>query len=161
MARAAALGEALSKTELRLMSLSRRLFATTLLMSGVAAAMPADAQQEKTTASGLRFTDTKAGTGKTAAAGRDVEVHYTGWLYLDGLKGKQFDSSRGRGPFSFPLGAGRVIKGWDEGVAGMKEGGRRTLIIPPELAYGASGAGGGLIPPNATLLFEVELLRVK
>jgi peptidylprolyl isomerase len=143
------------------MSLSRRLFAATLILSGVAAAMPASAQQEKTTASGLRYTDTKAGAGKTAAAGRDVEVHYTGWLYLDGLKGKQFDSSRGRGPFSFPLGAGRVIKGWDEGVAGMKEGGSRTLIIPPQLAYGASGAGGGIIPPNATLLFEVELLRVK
>ncbi len=143
------------------MSLSRRLFAATLVLSGVATAMPASAQQEKTTASGLRYTDTKAGTGKTAASGRDVEVHYTGWLYLDGLKGKQFDSSRGRGPFSFPLGAGRVIKGWDEGVAGMKEGGHRTLIIPPQLAYGASGAGGGIIPPNATLLFEVELLRVK
>ena len=143
------------------MSLSRRLFATALLVSGVAAAMPADAQQEKTTASGLRYTDTKAGTGKTAATGRSVEVHYTGWLYLDGLKGKQFDSSRGRGPFSFPLGAGQVIKGWDEGVAGMKEGGRRTLIIPPQLAYGERGAGGGIIPPNATLLFEVELLRVK
>lgn len=142
------------------MPLSRRLFAVTSILTGVVAAMPAEAQQEKTTASGLRYTDTKAGTGKTAAAGRDVEVHYTGWLYLDGLKGKQFDSSRGRGPFSFPLGAGRVIKGWDEGVAGMKEGGQRTLIIPPQLAYGASGAGG-VIPPNATLLFDIELLRVK
>jgi FKBP-type peptidyl-prolyl cis-trans isomerase len=125
------------------------------------AAMPADAQQETKTASGLRYTDNKVGTGKTAAAGRDVEVHYTGWLYQDGLRGKQFDSSRGRGPFTFPLGAGRVIIGWDEGVAGMKEGGRRTLTIPPDLAYGAAGAGGGLIPPNATLQFEVELLRVK
>jgi len=143
------------------MSLSRRLFAATAILMGVVAAMPAEAQQEKTTASGLRYTDTKAGSGKTATAGRDVEVHYTGWIYLDGLKGKQFDSSRGRGPFAFPLGAGRVIKGWDEGVAGMKEGGRRTLIIPPQLAYGERGAGGGIIPPNATLLFEVELLRVK
>lgn len=143
------------------MPLTRRLFATTAILMGVLTAMPAEAQQEKTTASGLRYTDTKAGTGKTAASGRDVEVHYTGWLYLDGLKGKQFDSSRGRGPFSFPLGAGQVIKGWDEGVAGMKEGGQRTLIIPPQLAYGARGAGGGIIPPNATLLFEVELLRVK
>jgi peptidylprolyl isomerase len=142
------------------MPFSRRLFAAAVL-AGAALALPASAQQEKTTASGLRYTDTKAGSGKTAASGRDVEVHYTGWIYLDGLKGKQFDSSRGRGPFSFPLGAGRVIKGWDEGVAGMKEGGRRTLIIPPQLAYGERGAGGGIIPPNATLLFEVELLRVK
>ncbi len=143
------------------MTLARRTLAAALVCWGVAAALPAAAQQEKTTASGLRYTDTKTGTGKTATAGRDVEVHYTGWLYLDGLKGRQFDSSRGRGPFSFPLGAGRVIKGWDEGVAGMKEGGRRTLIIPPQLAYGERGAGGGIIPPNATLLFEVELLRVK
>ncbi len=142
------------------MFVSRRLFAATVLLMGVVAAMPAEAQQEKSTASGLRYTDTKTGTGKTATAGRDVEVHYTGWLYLDGLKGKQFDSSRGRGPFAFPLGAGRVIKGWDEGVAGMKEGGQRTLIIPPQLGYGERGAGG-VIPPNATLLFEVELLRVK
>lgn len=142
------------------MVLSRRLFAATAILMGVLAAMPAEAQQEKTTASGLRYTDTKAGTGKAAAAGRTVEVHYTGWLYLDGLKGKQFDSSRARGPFSFPLGAGQVIKGWDEGVAGMKEGGQRTLIIPPQLGYGERGAGG-VIPPNATLLFEVELLRVK
>ena len=143
------------------MSLSRRLFAAAILVSGVATAMPATAQQEVSTASGLRYTDDKIGTGTTATAGGDVEVHYSGWIYLDGLKGKQFDSSRGRGPFAFPLGGGRVIKGWDEGVAGMKEGGRRTLIIPPQLAYGERGAGGGIIPPNATLLFEVELLRVK
>lgn len=143
------------------MKLCRRLFTAAFLLSGLAIALPVAAQQEVTTASGLRYTDTKAGSGKTAAAGRDVEVHYTGWIYLDGLKGKQFDSSRGRGPFAFPLGAGRVIKGWDEGVAGMKEGGRRTLIIPPQLAYGERGAGSGIIPPNATLLFEVELLRVK
>ncbi len=143
------------------MSLTRRLFGAALVMSGLAVALPAHAQQEKTTASGLRYTDARVGAGKTATAGRDVEVHYTGWLYLDGLKGKQFDSSRGRGPFTFPLGRGEVIKGWDEGVAGMKEGGRRTLIIPPQLAYGERGAGNGLIPPNATLMFEVELLRVK
>jgi FKBP-type peptidyl-prolyl cis-trans isomerase len=142
------------------MPMSRRLFAAAIVLSFMGAAMPADAQQEIKTASGLRYTDNKAGTGKTAAAGQDVEVHYTGWIYLDGLKGKQFDSSRGRGPFAFPLGAGRVIKGWDEGVAGMKEGGRRTLIIPPELGYGDRGAGG-VIPPNATLMFEVELLKVK
>jgi len=117
--------------ETNAMPLSRRLFSVAVLLSGLAAAWPAHAQQEVTTSSGLRYTDTKAGSGKTATAGRDVDVHYTGWIYLDGLKGKQFDSSRGRGPFSFPLGGGRVIKGWDEGVAGMKEGGRRTLIIPP------------------------------
>ncbi len=143
------------------MSLTRRLFAAALVSSGLAVTLPAHAQQEKTTASGLRYTDMRVGTGKTATAGRDVEVHYTGWLYLDGLKGKQFDSSRGRGPFTFPLGGGQVIKGWDEGVAGMKEGGQRTLIIPPQLAYGERGAGNGVIPPNATLMFEVELLRVK
>ena len=143
------------------MTISRRLFAAAIFLSPMGTAMPADAQQEMKTASGLRYTDDKVGTGKTATAGKDVEVHYTGWLYLDGFRGKQFDSSRGRGPFAFPLGAGQVISGWDEGVAGMKEGGRRTLIIPPQLAYGERGAGGGIIPPNATLLFEVELLRVK
>lgn len=113
-----------------------------------------------TTPSGLTITDTKAGTGTVAEAGRTVSVHYTGWLYQDGAKGRQFDSSVGRGPFEFPLGARRVIAGWDEGVAGMKVGGTRTLIIPPALGYGARGAGGA-IPPNATLLFEVELLGVR
>jgi FKBP-type peptidyl-prolyl cis-trans isomerase len=108
-------------------------------------------------------TDTVVGKGKEAVAGKTVEVHYTGWLFEPSAKqqrGKQFDSSVGRGPFSFPLGAGRVIKGWDEGVAGMKVGGKRTLVIPPELGYGARGAGG-VIPPNATLMFDVELLDVK
>jgi FKBP-type peptidyl-prolyl cis-trans isomerase len=112
---------------------------------------------------GLVKTDTVVGKGKEAVAGKTVEVHYTGWLH-DGKavreRGKQFDSSVGRGPFSFPLGAGRVIKGWDQGVAGMKVGGKRTLVIPAELAYGARGAGG-VIPPNATLIFDVELLDVK
>ena len=142
------------------MTISRRLFAAAVFLSSIGAAMPADAQQEMKTASGLRYTDNKVGTGKVAAAGKDVEVHYTGWLYLDGLKGKQFDSSRSRGPFAFPLGAGQVIKGWDEGVAGMKVGGQRTLVIPPQMAYGERGAGG-VIPPNATLIFDVELLEVK
>ena len=106
---------------------------------------------------GLKYTDDQVGTGTEATTGKTVSVHYTGWL-LDGTK---FDSSRDRGqPFSFPLGAGRVIKGWDEGVAGMKTGGKRTLVIPPDLGYGARGAGG-VIPPNATLKFEVELLDVK
>ncbi len=100
------------------------------------------------------------GTGAEAKAGSHVMVHYTGWLFNDGVKGAKFDSSKDRGqPFSFPLGAGHVIKGWDEGFAGMKIGGTRILTIPPEMGYGARGAGG-VIPPNATLLFEVELLGV-
>ncbi len=114
-------------------------------------------------AAGLTKTDTVVGKGKEAVAGKTVSVNYTGWLHDPAAKdkrGKQFDSSIGRGPFSFPLGAGRVIKGWEEGVAGMKVGGKRTLVIPPELAYGPRGAGG-VIPPNATLVFDVELLDVK
>ena len=113
---------------------------------------------------GLQMTDVKVGTGAEAVPGKTVVVHYTGWLYDEGApdhKGKKFDSSRDRGdPFDFPLGAGHVIKGWDQGVAGMKVGGQRTLVIPPELGYGARGAGG-VIPPNATLVFDVELLDVK
>ena len=108
-------------------------------------------------------TDTKVGAGAEAVAGHDVSVHYTGWLYDEAApehKGKKFDSSRDRNePFDFPLGGGRVIKGWDQGVEGMKVGGQRTLIIPPQLGYGARGAGG-VIPPNATLVFDVELLGV-
>lgn len=109
-----------------------------------------------TTASGLQFEDTKEGTGAEAKAGQHVQVHYTGWL----TDGKKFDSSKDRGqPFGFKLGGGHVIRGWDEGVEGMKVGGVRKLTIPPELGYGARGAGG-VIPPNATLVFEVELLGV-
>ena len=114
-------------------------------------------------AAGLVKTDTVVGKGTEAVPGKTVQVHYTGWLHdpaAQDQRGKQFDSSRGRGPFSFPLGGGRVIKGWDDGVAGMKVGGKRMLVIPPELGYGARGAGG-VIPPNATLVFEVELLDVK
>lgn len=112
---------------------------------------------EVTTSSGLKYTDVKEGTGAQPQAGQTAVVHYTGWL-LDGTK---FDSSKDRGqPFSFPLGQGRVIRGWDEGVATMKVGGVRRLTIPPDLGYGARGAGGA-IPPNATLSFEVELLDVK
>src|SRR4051812_719218 len=114
-----------------------------------------------TTASGLQIIDTQAGTGATPKAGQTCVMHYTGWLYENGAKGKKFDSSVDRGqPFEFPIGQGRVIAGWDEGVATMKVGGKRTLIIPPELGYGARGAGG-VIPPNATLIFDVELLNVK
>ena len=113
----------------------------------------------------LQITDTAVGTGTEAVQGKTVVVHYTGWLYdpsTPDKKGRKFDSSVDRGtPFTFPLGAGRVIKGWDEGVAGMRVGGKRTLIIPPAMAYGSRGAGGGVIPPDATLLFEVELLAVR
>ena len=112
-------------------------------------------------ASGLSFEDTLVGNGASPGAGQTCVMHYSGWLWVDGQKGAKFDSSLDRGrPFSFPLGQGRVIKGWDEGVASMKIGGKRTLLIPPELGYGARGAGG-VIPPNATLLFEVELLELR
>jgi FKBP-type peptidyl-prolyl cis-trans isomerase FkpA len=113
--------------------------------------------QEVTTSSGLQYTDTKVGTGAEAKAGQTAVVHYTGWL----TNGTKFDSSKDRGqPFSFPLGGGRVIKGWDEGVQGMKVGGTRKLTIPADLGYGAQGAGG-VIPPNATLVFEVDLLELR
>ncbi len=114
-----------------------------------------------TTASGLVYEDTVPGTGETAVAGREVSVHYTGWLFDEtqpGQRGRKFDSSKDRGqPFRFHLGAGMVIGGWDEGVQGMKTGGTRVLTIPPNLGYGARGAGG-VIPPNATLVFEVDFL---
>ena len=120
--------------------------------TGENAAMPST-----TTASGLQYEELVVGGGNTATAGQKVSVHYTGWL----TNGTKFDSSKDRGePFIFPLGKGHVIKGWDEGVAGMKVGGKRKLTIPPQLGYGARGAGG-VIPPNATLVFEVELLDVK
>lgn len=114
-----------------------------------------------TTQSGLKIEDTKAGEGASPKTGQTCVMHYTGWLYEDGKKGAKFDSSLDRGqPFAFKIGVGQVIKGWDEGVATMKVGGKRTLIIPPELGYGARGAGG-VIPPNATLIFDVELLDVE
>lgn len=118
---------------------------------------PMDAEKAQVTASGLRIVDLEVGSGAEATAGQTVVVHYRGTLD----DGTQFDASYDRGtPFPFPLGAGRVIKGWDEGVQGMKVGGKRKLVIPPDLGYGARGAGG-VIPPNATLIFEVELLEVK
>ncbi len=118
---------------------------------------PSGGGDEVTTQSGLKYIDTVVGSGAQPQAGQTAVVHYTGWL----LDGKKFDSSKDRGqPFSFPVGRGRVIKGWDEGVATMRVGGTRRLTIPPQLGYGAQGAGGA-IPPNATLTFEVELLEVK
>ena len=117
---------------------------------------PLDAPDTTLTASGLSITELEVGDGAVAGPGQTVVVNYRGTLE----SGKEFDSSYGRGPFSFPLGAGRVIKGWDEGVAGMKVGGKRRLVIPPDLAYGSRGAGG-VIPPNATLIFEVELLDIR
>ena len=132
--------------------------------AGVFAAPPtamAQVGKTMTTSSGLQITDSKVGTGATPKSGQTCVMHYTGWLYENGAKGKKFDSSLDRGqPFEFPIGQRRVIAGWDEGVASMKVGGKRTLIIPPALGYGARGAGG-VIPPNATLIFEVELLDVK
>ena len=111
-------------------------------------------------AAGLIVEDVLVGNGDEALSGKTVTVHYTGWLVEGGKAGKKFDSSRDRNdPFAFPLGKGKVIRGWDEGVPGMKAGGKRTLTIPPALGYGARGAGG-VIPPDATLLFEVELLKV-
>src|SRR5205807_4813633 len=142
-----------------------RLTAVAAAFFGLAVAVPAPSpgqdkrkQEPKviTTKSGLKYIDETVGTGKEAKSGNTVTVHYTGWL-KDGAK---FDSSKDRGePFNFPLGAGRVIKGWDEGVAGMKEGGKRKLIIPSDLAYGDKGRPG--IPPKAELTFEVELLKVQ
>ncbi len=124
-------------------------------------AMAQAAGKTMTTPSGLQITDTKAGDGASPKTGQTCVMHYTGWLYQNGAKGKKFDSSVDRGePFEFAIGTHQVIRGWDEGVATMKVGGKRTLIIPPELGYGARGAGG-VIPPNATLIFDVELLGVK
>ena len=126
-----------------------------------AAATPALAQPAKTTSSGLQIIDTKVGTGASPKTGQTCVMHYTGWLYENGTKGKKFDSSVDRGqPFEFKIGTHQVIAGWDEGVSSMKVGGKRTLIIPPALGYGAQGAGN-VIPPNATLIFDVELLAVK
>jgi peptidylprolyl isomerase len=151
------------------MTLSRRLIAagaaiaTFSIVTASILTMTHDAaaQAPVTTPSGLQMTDTQVGTGAQPKAGQTAVVHYTGYLFDKGAKGKKFDSSVDRGqPFEFPVGAGRVIKGWDEGVASMKVGGKRTLIIPPQLGYGERGAGG-VIPPNATLIFDVELLGVK
>jgi FKBP-type peptidyl-prolyl cis-trans isomerase len=149
---------------MNLKPIARALLASVLFLAGALSgehlaaqeAKPMDQAKEITTATGLKYTDLKPGTGAEAKPGDVVQVHYTGWL-LDGTK---FDSSLDRKePFRFKLGAGQVIKGWDQGVSGMKVGGKRKLVIPPDLGYGRQGAGG-VIPPGATLVFEVELLGV-
>ena len=138
--------------------------ATSAALAATAAVMVAAtgvAAQQTVLPGGTRVTEVKAGTGAVAEPGKSVAVHYTGWLFLDGGKGAKFDSSRDRGqPFIFTLGVGDVIPGWDEGVAGMKVGGQRTLIVPPQAGYGERGAGD-VIPPGATLMFDVELLAVQ
>ena len=143
------------------MPVTRRVIIAAAALAGIS---PAGAQTQgkaMTTESGLQIIDTTVGTGASPATGQTCVMHYTGWLYEGGVKVKKFDSSVDRGePFSFPIGMKRVIAGWDEGVATMKVGGKRTLIIPPGLGYGARGAGG-VIPPNATLMFDVELLAIK
>ncbi|HKY10218.1 MAG TPA: FKBP-type peptidyl-prolyl cis-trans isomerase [Candidatus Binatia bacterium] len=140
------------------------LIATILVCAALVSLPHASAQSggsPVTTSSGLQIKDIKPGTGASPKTGQTCVMHYTGWLYVDGKKDKKFDSSVDRGqPFEFPIGTKRVIAGWDEGVASMKVGGKRELIIPPALGYGARGAGNA-IPPNATLIFEVELLDIK
>jgi peptidylprolyl isomerase len=131
------------------------------MAGALAPVAPALAQNVMTTPSGLKIIEVKPGTGASPKTGQTCVMHYTGWLYENGAKGKKFDSSVDRGqPFEFKIGQHQVIAGWDEGVATMKVGGKRTLIIPPDLAYGERGAGG-IIPANATLLFDVELLAIK
>jgi peptidylprolyl isomerase len=151
------------------MAVRRKLLAAmaVALLFAPIAALGRAAQDEKKekkftkTESGLQYRDVKEGTGEKPKNGQTCVVHYTGWLWVDDAKGRKFDSSKDRGePFDFPVGQGRVIKGWDEGVAGMKVGGTRELIIPPDLGYGSRGAAG-VIPPNATLFFEVELKEVR
>jgi len=154
----------------RSLALASAVAAVFIVPSGISLALAADTAptlpQSKLDAkvSQLQIVDSTVGTGAEAVSGKTVVVHYTGWLYdpaAPDKKGRKFDSSVDRGqPFTFPLGAGKVIRGWDEGVAGMHVGGKRTLIIPPDKAYGSRGAGG-VIPPDATLLFDVELLEVR
>ena len=143
------------------MPMTRRVIISTVALAGI---RPAGAQTQgktMTTETGLQFIDTIVGTGASPKNGQICVMHYTGWLSEAGAKGRKFDSSVDHGsPFEFPIGMKRVIAGWDEGVATMKVGGKRTLIIPPQLGYGERGAGG-VIPPNATLIFDVELLAVK
>ena len=158
---------ALSRTNARSRTSAMAALSLFIASAGILAAstpytaMAQTAGKIMTTPSGLKIIDTKIGTGAACNPGQTCVMHYTGWLYENGAKGKKFDSSLDRGkPFEFVIGQGQVIRGWDEGVGTMKVGGKRTLIIPPDLGYGARGAGGS-IPPNATLIFEVELLAVK
>ena len=138
----------------------KKTLTVTLLVAAIGIVAFAQESKMTTTKSGLKYIDQKVGTGDTAVKGKPVEVNYTGWLYVNGKRGAKFDSSFDRNqPFGFMLGAKQVIAGWDEGVEGMKVGGKRELIIPPDLAYG-SRAVGGVIPANSTLDFEVELLKV-
>jgi peptidylprolyl isomerase len=144
-------------------ALPRRAALGTLLALAAlpAAAQNSDLSHATRSRTGLGIVEVKEGAGETASAGRTARVHYTGWLLENGARGRKFDSSRDRGqPFEFPLGAGRVIRGWDEGVAGMKIGGQRTLVVPADLGYGSRGAGN-VIPPDATLVFDVELLGLR
>jgi peptidylprolyl isomerase len=142
-------------------SLSRRDAMLALASIAALTSTATKAQNVMTTADGLKIIDTTPGTGASPKKGQTCVMHYTGWLYENGTKGKKFDSSVDRNePFEFTIGVGQVIRGWDEGIATMKVGGKRTLIIPPDLGYGARGAGG-VIPSNATLIFDVELLGVK
>ena len=143
--------------------MSFRFAALAMAFAFLVSAGPASAQQGKTIElpDGLKYTDVKLGDGQEAKSGFIISVQYTGWLYKNGNRGAEFDSSSKAGkPINFKLGAGQVIPGWDEGIAGMKIGGKRTLIIPPALAYGAKGANG-IIPPNATLIFDVELVSAR
>jgi FKBP-type peptidyl-prolyl cis-trans isomerase len=144
--------------------ISKALVAAVIAAAPGAALAPSAARAEPETtltASGLKYIDTKPGKGETPKIGQTAVMHYTGWLYVNGAKGKKFDSSHDHGqPFEFKLGMGQVIKGWDEGIETMKVGGKRTLIIPPELGYGAR-AMGSAIPANSWLIFDVELLGVK
>ena len=138
----------------------RQIIISVTLLLAVTIAVAAGQAKMTTTKTGLKYTDQKVGTGDVAMKGNSVQVHYTGWLYVDGKRGAKFDSSVDRNmPFQFKLGGREVIAGWDEGVEGMKVGGKRELIIPPDLAYGPREVGG-LIPANSTLDFEVELLKV-
>jgi len=147
---------------MRLRDFLKELLILSVVVLGMAGCGGQNPTSPTTPSAPFSQTDLRAGTGAAAAAGNLVTVNYTGWLYDPSRpeqKGQQFDSSIGRQPFSFRLGAGQVIRGWDQGVVGMQVGGQRRLVIPPELAYGSQGSGG-VIPPNATLVFDIELLSV-